>query len=622
MDPVTEVRFNIFQNGPDAYTVSVSGWIDSTNSEQFLKLFETIGEEKAVTLDAAELSYLSSAGIRVLVMIAKRHKDRFSVINAGPFLMEILVSTGLTRILPILPAENVPAQKDRTARAAGKNFCDLLQKWADRPLFYRGEKMLTYADVDRISHAIAADLFRLGVGKYTHVGIAAADSPYLVCAFFAIVRLGAIAVMINPTVTRTELADLLHEGDVTHLCHDAGEGLAAELGVVEYSIGNDADFAVKDPAELAADGFADADTDPDDPCVMIFTSGSTGHPKGALHSFLSLQSGTESVLRASGVHSGDIFCHTLPLFHIGGLLLDLCCALTVGASLCFPVLLPGSSIVARMEQIFDTVVSRRCTVFNAIPTSLFSISMLPSFSPEKIRSVRCIMTGAMPITASQMQLLRTSYPAVNLIVVYGMTEILPAALISSAENPEHISDSVGKPVKDAELKLIRPDGSLCSAGECGEICLKAGQSMACYYKADLSRQPLDEGGYIRSGDLGILDAEGFLHIVGRSKDIIIRGGENIVPGEIEAAISALPEIRYVYVCGVPDEMMGEKVAAAVVMKDGCAFDPKAIKAGISAAVARHKIPSYLVPFDDIPLLPNGKPDKVTLKRLLTEESKK
>ena len=107
MDPVTEVRFNIFQNGPDAYTVSVSGWIDSTNSEQFLKLFETIGEEKAVTLDAAELSYLSSAGIRVLVMIAKRHKDRFSVINAGPFLMEILVSTGLTRILPILPAENI-----------------------------------------------------------------------------------------------------------------------------------------------------------------------------------------------------------------------------------------------------------------------------------------------------------------------------------------------------------------------------------------------------------------------------------------------------------------------------------------------------------------------------------
>ena len=159
-------------------------------------------------------------------------------------------------------------------------------------------------------------------------------------------------------------------------------------------------------------------------------------------------------------------------------------------------------------------------------------------------------------------------------------------------------------------------------GKTGEICLAGPQSICGYYKIGLDKQPLSETGCIRTGDLGYLDADGYLHLAGRIKDIIIRGGENIVPGEIALALAALDGIADAYVCGVPDAMMGEKVAAAVIMKDGFSFDEAVVKKTLLHSLAKHKVPSYFVVYDAFPLLGNGKTDKVRLKKMIETDCRK
>ena len=601
--------------------VHVSGRIDSTNYESFLAECLSAGTDRALVLDMDGLDYISSAGIRVLIFLAKKYRDGFSVVNAGPFVMDVLITTGITTIIPVKAAARLKEKESGSVTGTESGFRALLKAGGDRLMVMWNGEAYTYADVDSISQLIASDLYELEVRRYSHVAVCASDSLNLICTFLAIQKLGAVAVMINPACTTEEIKRLADEGDVTHICCESPSLPSALPDLKTYRIGNEIDFRKRLSAALAAANPFIEDFDPDDPCVMFFTSGSTGAPKAALHSFYSMCCGVERLIQVSQLTGIDRFCHTQPFFHIGGLVLDLMGTLMTGASLYFVQSKPDNSITARMECILDTIEKYGCTVMNAIPTTLFSICGLACFSQERIRTLRSSVTGAMPITHSQMRLLRDNYSHVKLIVAYGMTELFPATLVSSEDTWEHLSSTVGRPVDGVEVKITTPDGRLCSLDETGEICLRAEQAMACYYKADMAKQPLDCNGFIRTGDFGFLDLERYLHIEGRIKDIIIRGGENIVPGEIEEAISGFDEVRYVYVCGVPDDMMGEKVAAAIVMKDNCRLDADRMKKSLLQKLAKHKIPSYLMELESFPLLPNGKNDKVKLKKMLTDYSR-
>lgn len=594
--------------------VSVTGRLDSSNADDTLAKLSGVAPESTVIMDLSGLDYISSAGIRILIILAKRHKNRFTILRPSTFVSDVLASTGITQIIPILTDE----QDVKIEIKPG--FRVLLEKNKERLFAVYNGKSYTYSDADRISDIIAADLLQLGVRKNSHVAIISSESLNLVCTFLAIQKLGAIAVMMNPACTVPELVNLIREGDVTHICHEMDDAVAAALEKPVYYIGADVDFKAQLSETIQPIPYSD-NYDPDDPCVMIFTSGSTGIPKGALHSFYSLQNGAQRVIDAMRLTADDRLCHTMPMFHIGALTLNFMSAILTGASLYYPKFVPGSNILERMECILDTIETYQCTILNAISTSLLSICGLPSFSQERIRSLRFTCTGAMPITVPQMTLIRNHYPNSETINLYGMTEVLPATYVSSSDTWDHLAYTVGKPVEDVDVMIVSADGQSCPAGKTGEICIKANQSMACYYKMDLEKQPLNDSGYIKSGDLGFLDEDGYLHIAGRIKDIIIRGGENIVPGEVEAAIASMEEISNVCVCGVPDEMMGEKVAAAVVLKDGYVLDLPSFKKTMSGKIARHKIPSFVMQLDAFPLLPNTKTDKVTLKKMLTEFSR-
>ena len=601
--------------------VHVSGRINSSNYESFLEDCMFDGTDRELILDMHGLDYISSAGIRVLIFLAKKYREGFSVVNAGPYVLEVLETTGITSIISVKAAARLNGEKNGSTADLEPGFHTLLKAGGDRPMVMWNEEYYTYAAVDRISQLIAADLHELDVRRYSHVAICATDSLNLICTFLAIQKLGAVAVMMNPACTPEEIKKLSNEGDVTHICYESPALPSALPNLKTYYIGNDIDFRGRLIDTPSFEEISTENYDLDAPCVMFFTSGSTGIPKAALHSFYSMRRGVERLIKVNRLNSNDKLCHTQPFFHIGGMMLDLMSTLMTGASLYFVQSEPDSNIIRRMECILNTVEKYGCTVMNAVPTTLLSICGLTCFSKEKIRTLRCSITGAMPITRPQMKLLRENYSHMELIVIYGMTELLPATLVSSDDTWEHLVSTVGRPVDGVELKIITADDRLCSPGETGEICIRAEQAMACYYKADMTRQPLDDNGFIRSGDFGFLDEEGYLHIEGRIKDIIIRGGENIVPGEIEEAIAGFDEIRYVYVCGVPDDVMGEKVAAAVVMKDGCRLDAGVLKKRLHRKLAKHKIPSYVMEVNSFPLLPSGKTDKVELKKMLTDYSR-
>ena len=601
--------------------VCVSGRINSVNYESFLEDCLFVGTDRELILDMDGLDYISSAGIRVLIFLAKKYGEGFSIVNVGPFVMEVLETTGITSIISVKAADRLNEEKSDTTAGSESGFHTLLKAGRNRPMVMWNEETYTYADVDGISQLIAADLYKLDVKRYSHVAICASDSLNLICTFLAIQKLGAVAVMMNPACTPEEIKKLANEGDVTHICYESTALPSALPDLKAYYIGNEIDFRGRLIDTPSVAEISTENNDPDDPCVMFFTSGSTGAPKAALHSFYSMRRGVDRLIKVNRLNHNDKLCHTQPFFHIGGMMLDLISTLMTGASLYFVQSKPDSNIITRMERILDTVEKYGCTVMNAIPTTLLSMCGLTCFSQEKIRTLRYSITGAMPITRPQMKLLRDNYSHMELIVIYGMTELLPATLVSSDDTWEHLVSTVGRPVDGVKVKIMTADDRICSPGETGEICIRAEQAMACYYKADMMKQPLDDNGFIRSGDFGFMDEEGYLHIEGRIKDIIIRGGENIVPGEIEEAIAGFDEISYVYVCGVPDDIMGEKVAAAVVMKDGCRLDAGRVKKSLLRKLAKHKIPSYLMEINSFPLLPSGKTDKVELKKMLNDYSR-
>ena len=619
----TEYGIHFTETADGARTALISGILDTGTSPDFLAEMNAQPAASRLTLDFSDVEYISSAGIRAVVVLAKQYGARFAVINVGEAAMEVFVTTGLTKILPIsaMPAAQPEPMTFPAVLAAA------VKKHPDKTFLRDGGRDYTYCDLDRASDVLAGELSARGVKRFSHVGILAEDSFHLLAAFFAVQKCGAVAAMLNPAYTVPELVALSVFGDVTHLlagCVSAEkfDDFAAAVTAGEslircvLPISRDVDLLGREPA-----GYPRVDGDPDDPSVMIFTSGSTGTPKGALHSFRSLWLGGRNMITVQGTTDRDVLCHTLPLFHIGGICFDLMNALLSGASICIPETVPGSNIVSRMTAILDTVGENRCTLLNCVPTTLLSIAGLPTFKTQKIKTVRAIATGSQPITERQMDILTGSYQNAVIAVFYGMTEIMPATVVTSRDTREKLIGTVGLPVSGIEYVIRDGEDNKLGVGEAGEVCLRGGQATACYYKMPLDLQPVDAEGYIKTGDLGFRDADGYLHLVGRKKDIIIRGGENIVPGEIAAAVAQLDSVADVYVCGVPDELMGEKVACGVVLRAGSTFSEPEAKAALRATLARHKIPSRIIVFDAFPLLANGKLDKVGLRKLLIEKMK-
>ena len=606
---------NVDKNG-NQVVVSAEGVIDTESASKLSDaLLELDYGDLDLTLDFDRTDYITSAGLRVLLVARKKLKDdTMRIINVNEVIEKVFKVTGFSDLL------NYTGKK-QDAVNCHMSFKALLKKRVNDGLaFVFSGREYTWEDVDRLSQIAADDLSKLGVKKGAHVGICSPNSINWIITFFAVQKLGAIAILVNHGLKPDEVASLAEIGDITHLCYGAIPGItdfgvysAALLGggsTVEYmyDIGMDVDFTSRlSEYDAVKDKYGEM-YHSDDPSVVIFTSGSTGKPKAVLSSSFNILNSVKAISAECSFTSADRACAFLPLFHVFGFASCIGIGLLYGCVSYIPT-------VSKPAALIDLIRDNKCTVFNTVPTMFLAMIQQPEFTPEALSSLRVSVLGGSATSESQMTMLRSLLPDNHFCNIYGMSENAVISMTRYEDTVEHVTQTVGRRVDGIEIEIRNPaSGEKVKDGESGEIFIRSKEMIVCYYRLPIEKQPLDDEGWLATGDLGVILPDGYLKLVGRAKDLIIRGGENISPGEVADAVAQLPGVADVKVLGVPHEVLGEEVAAAIVLKEGETFDEDAAKQTLAGKLAKYKIPAYFAVIDKFPLLGSGKVDAITLKK--------
>lgn len=574
-----------------------------------------------VIFDFTNVEYVTVSGMREFLVLKKRlpYPDQLKIINAHERVYKVFKSTGVDELLDV-----TQASADLKPQHLYMSFKSLLSKKMEEVpnktfVNYQGRDY-TWSDIAKASQIIAMDLYNQGVRRGSHVALCGSNSVNWIFTFFAIQKLGAVAMLVNFNLKRQEIIQLSQIGDITHFCMgemiDATEGFEEAIMCEESHIrhiihvDDSVDFTQRyDEYENAAGRFR-YHVESDDAAVVIFSSGSTGKPKGVILSSYGVLNAAEATATNIQLNGDDRNCQILPLFHIFGFTGCLfACALRDT-----PLYIPNN---LRTETILETIERERCTILHSVPTMMLAIVNNKEFRSDRVESVRCSLLGGAATTEPQFLMFKEKFPNNHVISAYGLSELAIATETRYEDTIEHVTHTIGRPLGDTEVSVRSLEGGReCKrdGSETGEICLRGSFMMLCYYKLDLENQAIDEDGWLHTGDLGYMDAEGYLHLSGRSKEIIIRGGENIIPNEIATAISEHDGIADVKVLGVPDDFFGETVAAAMLIKDGYTFDEAEMREFLRTRLAKYKIPAYFEVYEQFPYLASGKVDGITLKK--------
>ena len=602
-------------------TLKVSGRLDTETSSQFREEMKQIPQNaEKLIFDFTDVNYVSSAGLRELLVCRKQYPgDRMTIINVQENVYEVFEMTGFDAIIPVEIA------KDHDAAYMTLSFKSFLEKKVQtesgRVVVKTDTDSYTWSDIDKCSQLVADDLAKLGVKKGTHVGLISANSINWIITFFAIQKLGAMAMLFNFGLFPHETAKVASIADVTHLCYGempAAQDEEAFLNEVKnaegstvkftYSIKKSIDLKQRyDEYESMKDKFGQT-VDADTPCTVIFTSGSTGKPKGVILSSYNILNAAVSSRKNQTLNSNDGTCLILPMFHIFGLAAGLFANFLADCLICLPKDI-------RTDTLLNLIEKERCTIFHSVPTMMIALVNNKSFDPPRCSTLRCTILSGAAATVSQIQMFREKLPNEHFISSYGLSEMAPVSASDYGDTDEHLLYTVGKPFPNIEIKIQDyVTKKECRLREQGEILVQGYNLMMGYYKLSPDDQSIDEDGWLHTGDLGYLTEEGYLCLSGRLKELIIRGGENIMPGEVESVISSLDGVNMVKVFGIPSDFFGEEVGACIKMQEGFAFDEEKIRSELSQKLAKFKIPAYFVEYKDFPLLGSGKIDTVTLKK--------
>jgi len=619
------IRITKTENG-NRVILAVKGTINTDTSRDLNRaLMELNYQDLDLTVDFAETDYITSAGLRALLVARKKLTDeRMRIVNANAPVIEVFRTTGFDSLIRLEQAE-IDDENFRLSLAM------LLRKRAaeepDRTAYIYRDRAYTWEELYRISHVIADDLSRSGVTKGTHVGICAPNSINWILTLFAVQKLGGIAVLINSALKAEEVAAMTQIGEVTHLCYGIVEGKTSfeaysraclDLGITRrtYEISDSIDFSARigeygKIRDLYCEKFH-----ADDAAAIIFSSGSTGKPKAILASAYNLTASLEPLIREMRSDREDINLAFLPMYHVFGFGM----AVSVGLMCGYTSVIPeGKS----PKTIIDLIDRYQCTIFNTVPTMMLAMTQAENFSPEKLRSLRLTIFGGSATTEPQMRMFMQLLPNIHFGNIYGMSENAAVSVTKYVDTLEHTTQTVGRPVAGLELVIRDPaTGKILQDGQQGEICIRSNTMVVCYYKLPVEKQPVDDEGWLATGDLGYIDGDGYVRLSGRIKDLIIYGGENISPGEIAEVLAAMPEIADVKVIGIPDPVFGEIIAAAVILKDGAVWNEERVRAEAAAHLAKYKLPAYYAVMDEFPLLGSGKVDVITLKKMVAERAGK
>lgn len=498
------------------------------------------------------------------------------------------------------------------------SFSDLVEQEAefsaDKPLVYMGNRAFGRGEINSRADLMAQDLSALGIKRGTHVGLCGTNTVGWIVAFFAIQKLGGICVLINPALLPAEIARHSSIGDVTHLCYGKTRFSDDEAGYIEGIRGSEHNSIryfyniEKEPGSQAKADMPGYRPQPDDPAIMLFTSGSTGRPKCALLSAHSVLISSEESRKSQLLTENDRTCLILPLFHVFGLVAGLFANILAGSVMYLPEDMHASTLI-------ETIAHYECTVFHAVPTLMLMILSSREFEPEKLSSVRCTILSGAAATKEQIELFQRSLPNDHFLSAYGLSESAPVSTLPYGDTLENCITTVGKPMDHVKVRIVDIEtGKDCPPGQKGEILVKGVNLMTAYYRVRIEDQSIDEEGWLHTGDLGCLREDGYLCFLGRLKELIIRGGENIMPQDVASAVSTLKEIKDVRIVGVPSDFYGEEVCACIILRQGMDFDADSAKNELREKIAGFKIPSYFLIYEEFPVLATGKVDMVALKK--------
>lgn len=524
-----------------------------------------------------------------------------------------------------------------------------LEYWAEKTpdkeyiVYSDRDLRFTWKEFDERVNNMAKGLLAIGVKSGSHVGIWATNVPDWLTFLYAGAKIGAVLVTINTNYKQHELEYIVDNADIDTLCITEGvfDGsyidmvyeMAPELKTTQRGylnverfpklknvvfIGQEKYRGMYNTAEILLLGKnvscdvlnkTKRTVNCHDVVNMQYTSGTTGFPKGVMLTHYNIVNNGFFTGEAMQFTENDKLCVCVPLFHCFGIVLATMNCLTHGST---------QVMVERFDPlvVLASIHKERCTALYGVPTMFIAELNHPMFNLFDVSSLRTgIMAGALcPIEL--MRQVTEKLHVTHITSVYGLTESSPGMTHSTTEDPFEVRcTTVGREYPYTEVKIVNPDtGEECAIEEQGEVCCRGYLVMKGYYKnPEATNEVIDKEGWLHSGDLGVKDKNGYYRITGRIKDMIIRGGENIYPREIEEYLYHMQGIKDIQVAGIPSEKYGEEVGAFIILQEGADLLPEDVKAFCRGKIARHKIPKYIFFVNSFPLTGSGKIQKFKLK---------
>lgn len=520
----------------------------------------------------------------------------------------------------------------RVDSCGGMSVAQILEKAfrnsPDKEVIYDGVRRLTYRDLEAEVNEIASGLSQIGVKPGDRIAVSLPAWYEFIVAVFAIAKVGGILVPFNTRYREDEAEHILRDSGakvvffpkeydkVNHLAQF--QSLKQRVNTLEHLITVRFEYeGLLSYGQLQSMGrevpLPEVSIDiEEDVFAIIYTSGTTGKPKGAMLTHRNLIYVSITSCHAIRIQEDDVFLHASPYFHIMGL----AGILRLIASETKAVIMESFQV----ERALQMIQQERITIHSGVPTIFILEMNHPNFKLYDLSSLRVVIMAGAPCPVEVIRRIKAEMGC-EALISYGMTETSPILTFTHFDDEDIVlAETVGRAVEGVVLKLVDDQREEIGIGEVGELACQTPGLMKGYYNLpEKTREVVDEQRWFYTGDLATMDERGYVRIVGRKKDMIIRGGYNIYPSEMEEIFYTHPSVMDVSIVGLPDTVLGEISCAAVLLKPGCSSTPEELKGFIKTKVADYKVPDQIVIVDELPRTPSGKIKKFELKEQVINE---